>query len=326
MNLKLDSLTNFIFPIIMDNMKLSNQAINMKDKYSIIKEINHGMIGTVYLVERLTDRKHYALKIERVLETDINAPKRKLNIEYETDIMNEIYFCEKIKDDERFCQLIEYDFVKDAEYKQKYTDFSNLPSELREYIEEVSKSHWVCRKVYTLIDTTLKQIKDSLNRNEMIFMLKQVYNSIKYLHSLDYLHRDLHTGNIGYIRKTNQYQIIDYGSLIHIDQYDDKEKFRSLKNEELNDIVFYICEKKYIKKFMKDESLFAEIDKYKKIRKRFSKEQSIYLYYLIYTDEFNKLTGNESVLKVRGLTKEDIHIIVNDNVSSLTISVDNRKL
>jgi hypothetical protein len=42
-----------------------------------------------------------------------------------------------------------------------------------------------------------------------------------------------------------------------------------------------------------------------------------YINILIHTDEFNKLTENVSLPKVRGLTKEDIHIIIKDNVLSL---------
>ena len=80
------------------------------DDYKIIKKIGKGFSGTTYLVKK--NGKSYALKIQKILESDI---KKSLRIEH----WREIEFCKKFanKHPEHFMTLYDYDITISYDYK-----------------------------------------------------------------------------------------------------------------------------------------------------------------------------------------------------------------
>jgi len=73
--------------------------------YKIIKELGQGLFGTVYLVEK--NGKNYALKVEHILEKDVEKNLRS-PLWREIDFFSN--FASKHKD--QFIQLIEHDIIK----------------------------------------------------------------------------------------------------------------------------------------------------------------------------------------------------------------------
>ena len=83
--------------------------------YKIIKELGHGMVGTVYLVSH--NNIKYAYKIEHILPSEYKNYK---NSNSKEEIDFSIKFANNYPN--QFIKLIDYDFIKDCKHKQKYTN------------------------------------------------------------------------------------------------------------------------------------------------------------------------------------------------------------
>lgn len=179
------------------------------DKYKIIKELGHGMIGTTYLVK--LQNKYYALKIEKVVEDAIDKNKNKIDIIHNTKYpeWREIEFSKKFgnKYPEQFMELINYDVIENCDHIQKYTSQSIelMPESVRKIINEKINSTYCIRKVYSLVDCDLSKIINNLNKKELYSFIIQTLHIILLLNTNGYNHNDLHGQNIGVIKTKKKY-------------------------------------------------------------------------------------------------------------------------
>ena len=212
------------------------------------------MFGTVYLVSH--NNIKYAYKVEHILPKEYNNYKNK---KY-TDIANELNFSLEFanKYPNNFIELKDYDFIKECNHKQTYSTkltIKNSGKYVVEYYKKIAKSPYCSRKIYTLIDTSLDNLKNfhKFNHKQLYSMLIQLYYGIYLMHSNGYVHGDLHSGNIGIVNTTEKYitilnkkiptygriyKIIDYGGLLIASNYkgDTKEVKKLYETAQLNDI------------------------------------------------------------------------------------------
>lgn len=166
----------------------------------VIRELGHGMIGTVYLVKDKNNKK-YALKIEHILSTDANK-----NMKNST--WREIDFSERCgnKYPEFFMKLYTYDIINQCTHKQKYSrKLDNFPPDFVQSIEKLSESPYCARKIYSLVDNSLDDIVDTLNLKQCYSMLLQIMYALHIMHKHGYVHCDLHGGNVGVIKTSKKY-------------------------------------------------------------------------------------------------------------------------
>ncbi len=177
----------------------SNKLTNSIDKYKIIKELGHGMVGTTYLAK--LGNKKYALKIEKISEKNLK-PNTKFSE------WREIEFSEKFGNShpDQFIKLIKYDVVDNCEHKQVYSgDLKYLPENVSKYLIEKNNSKYCIRKVYSLVDCDLSKIIDQLDKKQIYSLIVQNAYIIYLLKSNGYSHNDLHSQNIGVIKTKKKY-------------------------------------------------------------------------------------------------------------------------
>lgn len=189
--------------------------MNTLKNYKIIKELGHGMVGTVYLIKYYNDADNkskinktntkktdiYALKIEHVEKKDL-----KPNIK--SEVWRELNFYKNLgnKYPDQFVDLVEYDFIKDCNHVQKYAFDTNLfDKQIQNKIKKKASSSYCIRKIFNLVDGVLTNLIIKLNKNQIYSMIIQLSYSIKLLHKSNYIHGDLHSGNVGWIKTNKKY-------------------------------------------------------------------------------------------------------------------------
>ena len=123
----------------------------------IIKELGNGMFGTVYKVKK--DNKYYAMKIEHILKDDV---EKNLG----SPQWREIHFITKMNSifPDQFIKLYEYEFIEDCDHVQKYSvDIKEFPKYHQNKIKKLAKSKVCIRKIYELVDGSVRDIIDSLD-------------------------------------------------------------------------------------------------------------------------------------------------------------------
>lgn len=217
----------------------------MTDKLKIGKVIDKGLLNSVN--ECTLNGNKYIVKIEHVTQkeqTNKNSP-----------IWNEINFSLNFanKYPEHFMSLIQYSFEENCQHIQLSWKLDK-PMALwgdklvAEYKKRIAEN--ICiYKIYTRMDTILNKIVIKLTHLQLYSMLIQVSYAMRLLHKHNYIHGDLHTGNVG-VMKTGlkakiklgkntiptygyQYKLIDFGLTLHkndaITVYD-KKRFSNENN------------------------------------------------------------------------------------------------
>ena len=173
------------------------------NEYKIIEELGHGMFGTVYKIKYKD--KYFAMKIEHILDEDKDK-----NIV--SPIWRELDFSETFakKYRDQFMQMYYYDFIDSCVHKQEYSvNLNNFDKYHKNKIIKLSKSKTCVRKIYELLDGTVKDLIPKLNNKQIYSFILQIAIIVKTLEKNKYIHGDFHSGNIGYIKTIKEY--IKYG-------------------------------------------------------------------------------------------------------------------
>lgn len=163
------------------------------DDAKIIKELGHGMFGTVYLCSY--HGKQYALKIGKIIEKDIDDRNSHINIEIDVII-----------------KMFAFDFVDNCKHKQKYSMDLNFfkeryPAIYRNFIK-ISESDWCCRQIFELVDFPLSKILNNLTPQQCYSGLIQLLFCVHIMRKLKIAHNDLHSKNIGVVKTHKKYVIV----------------------------------------------------------------------------------------------------------------------
>ena len=198
------------------------------DDCKIIKELGHGMYGTVYEVQCSKSKQKFALKVEHILPTNVKKNTTSVfwrEIDFATTL-GELY-------PDQFMKLYDYDIVQKCKHKQVYSQDPKLFSEsAQKSFDNLSQSNYCSRKLYPFVDSTLyNEMKmNNLTLKEKYSMICQYTYIIYLMNKHGYVHNDLHNQNVG-VRYTKKKFInifgkkiptfgrmlclIDYGRVLH---------------------------------------------------------------------------------------------------------------
>jgi serine/threonine protein kinase len=325
----------------MEKSNEDSKNIKILKNYKVIKELGFGMNGTVFMIEYIDNKNKtnkYALKIEKIEKKDLN-PKIK------SQIWKELFFYKKIghKYPEQFINLIEYDFIDNCEHIQKYSfdlEFFAKPVQ-NKLIKKVSSGYCI-RKVFDLMDGNLTDLIGKLESKQIYTMIIQITYAIKILHKSNYIHGDLHSGNIGWI-KTNkkfiilnglriktfgyQFKLIDFGLILSksdITNKREEKNYNELIETELGSLKYFLVDTKFWDWFEKNNfkydfsKLFNDIKKTEEfeIIKKFTtnKNDQVFLYDILFQDQYQKIVCGSQYKKTIPrkllIPKEDILVMV----------------
>jgi len=197
------------------------------DKVYLIKELGYGMYGTTYLVKYYN--KLYALKIQHILEKDINK-------DYNNEIWRELALYNYINKLDKsnqpfFTKLYDYSICK-CDHKQNRDGLSNSNPNYKKIIK-LDKSPWCIKYLteykgeYTL---SLFLQKKKINSKLVYSFALQIAKIMLTLYNGGYSHNDMHFGNIMVTKTSKKYftlnnkkipycgymlSSIDYGEVLH---------------------------------------------------------------------------------------------------------------
>jgi hypothetical protein len=204
------------------------------DNYKIIKKINEGFFGVVYLIK--IDNKKYVLKRQKILKKD-------MKFDLKHNIWREIEFSQFInklpKRDKNYFMLMNNYQIIECKMK-KFHDNINDPK-----LKKLNNSKYCIDIIYEYKNNIYNDIviKNKISLKEKYSSLIQILNALIILKKKGYTHNDLHFGNIAYdkrnsiikirnkiIKSKYQYSLLDYG-LVHHKKYP-KNDFDKYKDEE----------------------------------------------------------------------------------------------
>lgn len=199
--------------------------MNIK-KLIIIKELNSGGFGTVYLVLDSKSKNYYALKKEKILKRDIER-----YIDYEnptypynfssSPLYRELDFAYNFanKHPQFFMQLKSWDIEENCDYKNPnqnwykdvlavHSDYKDMPHmiELALHKKKMDESSYCVRKVYSLVDGTIRDLLSSNTNKDVIRSLWiQFVYSVYLLDKEGYELSDTSESNVGFIKTNKKY-------------------------------------------------------------------------------------------------------------------------
>lgn len=314
---------------------------NILTKYKIIKELGYGMEGTVYMIEYIDNTKNtskYALKIEHILKKDLK-PNTKSNVWRELNFYVKIGYLYP----EQFVNLIEYDFIDGCEHEQKYSfDLKLFPKQIQNKFRSKESSKYCIRKVFELVDGNLSDLVGQLEPNQIYSLIVQIAYSIKLLHKYNYIHGDLHLGNIGWIRTNKnyiyldklkvktfgyQFKLIDFGLVLSksdIRTKREQKTYDELFKVELGNLKYFLVDNKFWNWFKKNNlnynptNLFNDIKKTDEfgVIKKFTtdKNDQVFLYDILFQQQYQKIVCGthykKTIQRKLFIPKEDILVMI----------------
>ena len=282
---------------------------------SIGKIIDKGILSTVN--ECMLNKKKYIVKIEYVTKEDTlnkNSQKQK-----EVDFS--LKFGNKHKD--HFMELIHHYFQDNCTIELRW-DLNNPPKPwtkklINEY-KSIMNQHICLYKIYTKMDVILNNVLNDLTHKQIYSMLLQVSYAMNLLHKNNYIHGDLHSGNVGAIKTLKRatinlgsvtiptygyhWKLIDFGMTLHKDDIKtkfDKERF-SLEMDDMYDEGLFYNLQTYIEHdgnytYSELIKIIKKTEEFKVIEEIHSKNKTIQygLYQTLYPDKCIKLLGGKII-------------------------------
>jgi len=206
------------------------------------KQIGKGMYGTIYLgIDK--QKNKYAIKIEQIFKKDAKKSLKSYTWR-ETEFaqtMNKLY-------PNVFMTLYDYKIDESCKHKQNFEGFDfkmkDLPIPQQNFYKKLWKSEYCSVKLWSYVDTTLHDVLNSWKefKPDVFYdLFIQLMYIIYLMNKHGYLHRDLHTKNVGVIYTTKKYitilghkipthgmivQLLDYDLVLH-------KKYELNKNEKM---------------------------------------------------------------------------------------------
>lgn len=203
--------------------------MSLRQKYKVESLLGQGLFGKVYLVtlrKGVKDGKRYALKVEHVFS------------EEDPYLQNELEFHRTVakKHRKQFLQLKEFQYMEPCKEKSPPLPLWIRPSSVYgEYLMKLRTSGVCIYKIYSFLDGTLEMFstKDlcAWSLPLKYSFLAQMFHSLSIMNQHDWVHGDLHIGNIGFkkTKKSEQIEIdekqipsfgkrfvpIDYGMVLN---------------------------------------------------------------------------------------------------------------
>jgi len=249
-------------------LKFKNNQIGGQylDNYQIIKPLGKGMHGTVFLVKNIVSGKEYAMKVEQVLEKDLESSSK-------SPVYREIEFANTMssKYPQQFMTIYESE-NKECGYVHELSPekWSSLDPRTKAYYEEIFASPWCSIKITNIVNDMLHNIIYKITDKKIIYdLFIQVVYIVYLINKEGYYHRDLHPKNIGVIHTEEEFirifdkdvpthgyilQAIDYGMVIHSKyELDENERLQLEHDNDLYQnvykIIFKIMLKNLIEKY-----------------------------------------------------------------------------
>ena len=214
------------------------------NKYNIIRELGKGFYGTTYEIEYLN--KRFALKKQKILESDV---KRSLK----SKIWRELDFYQWINklsktDQIFFMKLYEFKIEEKCEFKQEYTEIKKIEINKNVELKELDKSKYCLNLIVDLKDGVLDNLV--LNQEEKQSLLIQIIYSIYLMRKNNWIHHDIHPGNICYKKVDESTKLI-----LNIDG----KKYKIPSNGYIFSLIDYgFCSNKKLFKTPRDKKAYQQ--------------------------------------------------------------------
>ena len=282
---------------------------------NIGKIIDKGILTTVN--ECTLHKKKYIVKIEHVTKNDKNTDNN--------PVKRELDFSLKFgnKYSKHFMELIDYYYKDDCTLSLRW-DLNDPPKPwskklINEYKSIINEK--ICLyKVYSKMDVILNDVLKTLTHKQIYSMLLQVSYAMKLLHSHNYIHGDLHSGNVGAIKTLKRatiklgsvtiptygyhWKLIDFGLTLHKDDIktkDDKERYNNEIDFTYDEGLFYnlVSYIHHSYNYTYDEiiKIIKTTEEFKIIKEIHSKNKTIQygLYQTLYPDKIIELFGGKII-------------------------------
>lgn len=186
-----------------------------------IKELGHGVEGTVYLIE--SDKKQYIYKIEKYGR--YNPRDAILAHPYWRQVDFDFTVAQKHPD--KFMTLKSHGILNGCEHDQPIPDF--ITGKFRKNLIEKNKSTMCYFLIYSpVLKHTWKDfMAASPSRKKYYSALRQIIDQINIMKKAGFQHGDIHPGNVmgGSKGDSKGFRLIDYGMVLH-EKYPTNEKKR----------------------------------------------------------------------------------------------------
>lgn len=288
------------------------------ERLIIDKKIGSGLLGDVYMCS--IDKVNYAIKLEKIEENNLEY-----NLKHHE--WREIEFSRSFGNfhSEYFVTLCFYDiinkkfmisnenyndYITNCVNKTKSFDKNKFSDKIIKRLESKEKSEFIIRRLYSLVDDTLKSVIDSITMKQLYSIIVQISHICFLLRSNGYSHNDLHTKNIGiiktsadeYIKISNKrvcshgikIKVLDFGTVMHEKYNLNETELFIHKNGLINDINRFLIR-------------LITFDSTCKIKKIFNWTDIPD----IYDNFFELINENEAkVLNTFGINKQDKFILL----------------
>lgn len=277
--------------------KIKSLKHNMFKNANVLKSIGHGVYGIVKLIKYKNVK--YALKKEHIFKKDIK-------ISMYSSVWRDILFSVCVGNiyPDYFITLYEYNIINNCNFKQPI----NKHIKLRPLQKKLFKSKYCIHKIYSLVDTTLDKI-DISTKVQFYNIVIQLCNIMNILYINNFIHGDIHVGNIGIINSSNnniKIKLIDFGKT-QSGKYllkKEKKEYNFMRKNELTISILNL----FINDFFDNENVkpyeeYKHIFKKSKYNKLFNKyttniDLKIQIFERFYPKQFQKMVSIKLPKKV----------------------------
>ncbi len=257
----------------------------------IIKELGHGLSGTVYLAE--SGKRKFIYKIEKYVLSE----KSLLGTRY----WRQVYFNGKVAcyHPDKFMTLISHGVIYDCEHKQPIP--KHISKELELSLKEKNKLTTCYYLMYKpILQQTWLDARDKIfsSKKKWYGAMYKIIEQVDIMRRAGFSHRDIHEGNV--MVSGDTIMIIDYGLIVHpkFDKNYDDVKLGLDKCTDLIDVLFTLSiTNPAVQLIAKKNMQIPKADEYLKAFSKHPEYNSI-IKYLPKTTAFNRRSLIEFLMSI----------------------------